>query len=435
MDIWKRLQQMVDPVRVHDEASAMESKAFCMLPWVHLYVSPHGYANPCCLAPWEQDQVLGDLNKQSVAEVWNGEPMRELRRKMLRDQPDKRCWQCYENERLGIRSQRQNSNHDFRHRLEWAIETGRDGSVRQSKPIYWDIRISNLCNFKCRICGHHSSSKWYEEAKELQSLSFPDGIHKSVRDFDGLLDQLAPFITDLEEIYFAGGEPLVMEEHYQILEMLIQRGKTDIRLKYSTNFSTRHFKGRDVFALWNQFEQVHLLASLDGSGRRGELQRKGQVWADVVAMRQQLLKEAPHVHFIVCSTITAMNVLHLPDFHVEWVEAALVNADDFIPHILKRPEQLSIQILPAELKRRVIDRYQRHLEWLDTHVSPALVKMPITRNEFQSVIPYITDRDKTALIPDFLDFTAKLDSFRGEDFLQVFPELELLYRDQGSHSV
>lgn len=418
---------MWDSPRIQDESSALESKAFCMLPWVHLYVSPHGYVNPCCLAPWEKDQVLGDINQQSVAEIWNGAPMRDLRKKMLRDKPDSKCWQCYENERLGIRSQRQNANRDFIHRLDWALETSRDGRVQQSKPIYWDIRISNLCNFKCRICGHHSSSKWYEEAKELQLLSFPEGIHKSVKDFGGLLDQLAPFVTDLEEIYFAGGEPLVMEEHYQILEMLLQKGKSDIRLKYSTNFSTRHFKGRDVFALWNQFAQVHLLASLDGSGARGELQRKGQVWEDVVAMRKQLLEEAPHVQFIICSTITAMNVLHLPDFHVEWVEAGLVKADDFIPHILKRPEQLSIQILPPDLKAKVVERYQQHLEWLDSQAAPELVKMPITRNEYQSVISYINDRDKSELIPKFVEFTTQLDQFRGEDFRKVFPELQALF--------
>lgn len=425
-EAWTKLQALFDYRRIRDEASALDSKTFCMMPWVHLYVSPHGYVNPCCIAPWEREQVLGDINQQSVAEIWNGAPMRELRRKMLQDKPDSRCWQCYENERIGIRSQRQNANRDFVHRLDWALETNRDGSVSSSKPIYWDIRISNLCNFKCRICGHHSSSKWYEEAKELQLLSFPDGIHKSVQNFAALLEQLTPFITDLEEIYFAGGEPLVMEEHYQILDLLLRHRKSDIRLKYSTNFSTRFFKGRDVFALWNQFAHVHLLASLDGSGPRGELQRKGQVWTDVVTMRQQLLREAPHVVFIICSTITAMNVLHLPDFHVEWVEAGYVAADDFIPHILKRPEQLCIQILPPSLKSEVIDRYTRHLEWLDAVTTPELVKMPITRNEFRSVIPYIQDQDRSELIPSFLQFTARLDQFRGERFFEVFPELHCL---------
>jgi MoaA/NifB/PqqE/SkfB family radical SAM enzyme len=417
----------IDPPKITDAQSMSDSKTFCMLPWVHLYVSPHGYANPCCLAPWEKEHILGDFNKESFQEIWNGKPMRDLRKKMLKDQPDPKCWQCYENERLGIRSKRQNSNHQYTHHLDWALDTHRNGSVDNPKPIFWDIRISNLCNFKCRICGHHSSSKWYEDAKKLDMLSFDDGIHKSVKNFDELLTQLHPFVTDLEEIYFAGGEPLVMEEHYNMLDLLLSKGKSNIKLRYSTNFSTRFFKGRDVFELWNQFDEVFLHASLDGSGKRGELQRKGQNWDDVVTLKQQLKVHCPRVQFMICSTITAMNVLHLPDFHREWVELGLVAADDFIPHILKRPERLNIQILPPALKDQVIARYADHLVWLDTFQDATLVKMHITKNEYASVISYIQDDDKTALIPEFIDFTDKLDALRGENFREIFPELASLY--------
>lgn len=432
MDVLEGFLNFFDRIRIKDEETMLQSKSFCMLPWVHLYVSPHGYVNPCCIAPWEKEHILGDLNKENLQDIWNGQPMRDLRKKMLRDQTDPKCWQCYENERLGIRSKRQDSNMRYRHHLGHALGTHRNGSVDNPKPIFWDIRVSNLCNFKCRICGHHSSSKWYEDAKKLDMLSFEDGIHKSVKNFDDLLAQLTPFVTDLEEIYFAGGEPLVMEEHYDLLELLIQRGKTNIKLRYSTNFSTRFFKGRDVFELWKQFDEVFLHASLDGSGRRGELQRKGQNWKDVITLRQQLMELCPNVQFMICSTITAMNVLHLPDFHREWVESGLVAADDFIPHILKRPERLSIQIMPKVLKDEVVEVYGRHLAWLDSFDDPGLVKMPIVRNEYASVIPYIQDKDKSALLPEFIDFTGKLDALRGENFLDVFPELAPMYAVQAT---
>jgi radical SAM protein with 4Fe4S-binding SPASM domain len=427
MKAFDNFLKLFDPRKIHDAQSVADSKTFCMLPWVHLYISPHGYVNPCCLAPWEKEGVLGDINQNSVTEIWNGAPMRDLRKKMLKDQEDSKCWQCYENERLGIRSKRQSTNLQYQHHLDWALQTNRDGSVDQPKPIYWDIRISNLCNFKCRICGHHSSSKWFEEAKLLGTTSFSDGIHRSVKQFDTLLTQLQPFVTDLEEIYFAGGEPLVMEEHYDLLEMLIRKGKSNIKLRYSTNFSTRFFKGRDVFALWNQFDEVYLHASLDGSGKRGELQRKGQDWEEVVQLKRQLEEICPKVQFMICSTITAMNVLHLPDFHQEWVEMGLVAADDFIPHILRRPDHLNIQILPAALKTKVIERYTKHLEWLNTFDDPQLVKLHITKNEYASVISYIQDKDQAALLPEFITFTQKLDGFRSENFLEVFPELSEMF--------
>jgi MoaA/NifB/PqqE/SkfB family radical SAM enzyme len=429
MKVLDQFLRFLDPPKITDEATMRDSKTFCMLPWVHLYVSPHGYVNPCCLAPWEKDQILGDLNQQSFTEIWNGAPMRDLRKKMLRDQPDSKCWQCYENERLGIRSKRQNSNLQYLHHLDHALQTHQDGQVTLPKPLYWDIRVSNLCNFKCRICGHHSSSKWYEDAKKLDMLSFEDGIHRSVKNFDDLLTQLAPFVTDLEEIYFAGGEPLVMEEHYNMLELLLSKGKTNIKLRYSTNFSTRYFKGRDVFELWNQFDEVFLHASLDGSGKRGELQRKGQVWDDAVALKEQLKAHCPRVQFMICSTITAMNVLHLPDFHQEWVALGLVAADDFIPHILKQPQRLSIQILPPALKQQVVARYTAHLAWLDSFDDPSLVKMHIVRNEYASVISFIQDQDKTDLLPDFITFTDKLDALRGESFRDIFPELAAIWAE------
>jgi hypothetical protein len=87
-----------------------------------------------------------------------------MRSNMIQDKKDKRCWQCYENDKVGIRSHRKIYNKQYIHKLDWVLNTLKNGMAPDSKPIYWDIRISNLCNFKCRICGHHSSSKWYDKA-------------------------------------------------------------------------------------------------------------------------------------------------------------------------------------------------------------------------------------------------------------------------------
>ncbi|GAB5538263.1 MAG: hypothetical protein Salg2KO_03660 [Salibacteraceae bacterium] len=177
-----------------------QSEAFCVLPWVHLYASTQGKVTPCCLAPWEEDLVLGDLNMQSHFEIWNGAPMKEIRSRMLHGIKDARCWQCHQNESVGLRSKRQTSNSLYAHRQDWVHETKDDGTVINAKPIYWDIRISNLCNFKCRICGHHSSSKWYEDAKALGETSFPEALHYSIADFDGFMHDMDQAFEEVEEI-------------------------------------------------------------------------------------------------------------------------------------------------------------------------------------------------------------------------------------------
>src|ERR1051325_11597768 len=164
--------------KIHDLESLRKSKAFCMKPWVHLFVSHFGTVVPCCLTPWGKEQALGDINEQSVQEIWNGERMRQFRLKMLNDEQDNRCHQCYENEKGGLRSTRNITNLLYADKLGWATNTDADGFSSDAKPIYWDIRVSNLCNFKCRICGHHSSSQWYEDAKALGLLSHDVKLHR-----------------------------------------------------------------------------------------------------------------------------------------------------------------------------------------------------------------------------------------------------------------
>jgi radical SAM protein with 4Fe4S-binding SPASM domain len=440
--------------KIHDLDSLQTSQAFCMKPWVHLFISHFGTVVPCCLTPWEKEQALGDINEQSVEEIWNGEKMRELRLGMLKDEKDKRCWQCYENEKIGLRSTRNFTNLLYADKLDWVLNTDADGTASKAKPIYWDIRVSNLCNFKCRICGHHSSSQWYEDARKLGLLSHNDKVHHGPKDFDRLMRQLEFVIPDLEEIYFAGGEPLIMEEHYYILNMLIEKNKTNIRLRYSTNFSQTTYKETDLFKLWAQFEDIYVHASLDGSDERGELQRHGQSWEQVVANRQRMMEVCPNVNFTIASTISVFNILHLPDFHRDWTEKGFIGIDEFIPHILRSPAEYSICILPPGLKRVAEEKLNRHIKWITDYaqqhppkpISKKQIEIiknrlswlkaaPVTEhyklnmviNEFKNCIAFMNSRDDSNLIPEFSKKCRELDILRGENTALVFPELaELL---------
>ena len=160
-----------------------KSKAFCIKPWVHLFISQKGTVGPCCLASWEKEETFGDVNEQTIEEIWNGTEMQKFRKTLMVDKKDARCWQCYENEENGLQSKRNVVNFLYADYLHWVKDTSRKGVAKSSKPIYWDIRISNLCNLKCRICGHHSSSSWHEDSKALKTTSYNTKIHKGPERF------------------------------------------------------------------------------------------------------------------------------------------------------------------------------------------------------------------------------------------------------------
>lgn len=445
-----KLRHRISGHKINDLESIQESKAFCMKPWVHLFVSHFGTVVPCCLTPWHEEQALGNVNKSRVEEIWNGKPMRDFRKKMLRDEQDSRCKQCYQNEKVGLRSTRKMINQVYAHKLDWVKETQPSGKVVTAKPIYWDIRFSNLCNFRCRICGHHSSSNWYDDAKATGQISHETRVHKGVNDFRQLIPQLESLLPDLEEIYFAGGEPLIMEEHYVLLDLLLKHGKTDLKLRYATNFSQTFYKKKDVFDLWKQFPNVYLHVSLDGNHEKGEFQRKGQDWTQVLENRQRLMEKCPHIDFMITPTISLFNVLHLPDFHREWVEQGLVGIDEFMAHTLKSPDCYSLKVLPANLKDKVEAKLRDHLKWIREYLShtplpedegpevevwkdwmdrnkiPATVgrvKMDMVINEFMSAIDFMRSEDHTHLLPEFRKMTLELDDLRKESFLETFPEL------------
>jgi len=430
--------------KINNVQDLVTSKAFCMKPWVHLHVAHFGEVPLCCNAAWGDEYAMGYIDKQSFDQIWNGQLMRDFRLKMLNDEPNFRCERCYEQEKVGLHSPRIAVNSSYANKLDWALGTDALGFAPQAKPITWDIRITNLCNLKCRMCGHHSSSHWYDDAKALglekasqnEAVWHDTKVTHSPKDFNLLMQQLDFVIPDLDEIYFAGGEPLLMDEHYAILHKLIERGKTDVRLYYNTNFSQTTYKGIDVFSLWLNFDRVEVFASLDDSGSRGELQRCGLSWRKVEENRQRMLQICPQVQFVISSTITVFNVQHISDFHRDWVERGFICINEFKPHVLMYPPQYSIRILPMKLKKRAEEKLNAHIEWMiryaEQHpeaLSPKPANLDSLIHEIRGCIKFMNSKDDSHLIPKFREITSRLDNLRSENTRAVFPELEEMWEE------
>ena len=398
----------------------IESESFCMLPWMHLHAFPDGRAYPCCFA---FDKLhVGNVNEQSMEEVFNGDKMKQMRLNMLANKKSRECVKCYDQEDSGFFSLRLSSNKHFGHNISMTENTKPDGTA-DFIIKYWDIRFSNLCNMACRSCGTWFSSNWYEDHKKLTGAPPNHAkIMKAGRSSNDIWDQLLKQFDHVEQFYFAGGEPIIMEEHLRILKELDKRKMYHVRLIYNTNFSKSKFKGTDIFELWNKFDSVSIGASLDAEGPRAELMRKGTVWEETVANRKRMLEVCPQVDFYISATVGLSNCLHVTDFHKNWVEQGLIKPQDFNFNLLQYPLWQRMDLLPQEEKIRVTEKYKEHMEWLKSqdHLTRA-------SKGFESALDWMNKKDMSKHMPTFVNETRKYDKIRDENFTDVFPEWKDLF--------
>ena len=406
---------------VGSEKHLKRSKVFCMAPWAHLHVLTNGKVFPCCVSGHDTENAVADLRTGDTLETaWNSERMRALRRNMLAGTPSRLCERCYTNESLGLDSFRTNENEQLAHHYSWVERTDDTGRLGELHLPYLDLRVSNLCNLKCRICCHQYSTSWYGDAVKLgQLLPSQPALVVAVDDTEALFEQLRPLLPTLEHIHFAGGEPLIMPEHYRLMDELAAIGKTDLRVSYNTNFSLLRYKTYDAVALWKNFRSVDVSASLDGMGARGDYMRKGQQWDRIEANRERLLRECPHVDFQIAATVSLMNVLHMPDFFRDWHQKGYITPNRMKMNLLFEPEYYNVRGLPHGLKRRVEDLYGRFIE---DYLEPLGDTAGELVTNFQAIVTYMNEAD-VDVVGEFRRVTKELDVIRGESFANIFPEL------------
>lgn len=410
-----------------EEFLLKESKTFCILPWIHIHAYPTGEVWPCCAAEHNGMQAtpLGNARENTLEEIWNGDRMKQMRTSLLDEKTDSYCVRCYEREESGFMSDRLSCNKNHGHQIHRIHETQADGTLEKFEMTYWDIRFSNLCNLRCRSCGHIFSSQWYQDQAKIAGGVWK--MRNTVLNYAGrtetdMWEQLLPHLDYVEQIYFAGGEPLLMEEHYNILEELVKRGRTDVRLIYNTNFTHTELKGKSVFEYWKQFKSVAIGASLDGMGVYAEYIRKGTDWARVEQNRRDMLAICPEVDFYISPTLSILNARHLPQFHRDWVEKGLIRAQDLNVNILQDPAHYRIDIATPEYKEELSTVYLNHIMWLREQGDD----LGRATQGFEAAIQFMSATDNSDLIPKFWEKTLQLDEIRNENLLDVIPELGVL---------
>jgi radical SAM protein with 4Fe4S-binding SPASM domain len=410
-----------------------KSKTFCMLPWVHMYVNPNGDVLPCCIA--NHTTPIGNIRGRAVKDVWTDAPYKVLRTSMINGVKTEHCTNCYQHEESGGGSMRTWANQLFGKHIDVLDNMGYDGSMPTLDWKYFDVRFSNICNFKCRTCNDHFSSSWVEEDNKHNAKEGSNRItmlQNASSDAYPLMPQILPMMPNMEIINFAGGEPLITPEHYEVLEYLIEQKSTQMQLKYSSNLSGLKYKSKDIIELWKHFPDIMLMASLDSTGARAEYIRSGTIWANQVANLKKIKEVLPHIKLTFSAVISIFNVLTITDTLDELRELGVFNieSDDMSPPTLYRltgPAPLNIKVLDAETKQLATDKLQT---WLDNN----LMVRDAIRSNIKDVIDYMKE-DWTHLMPETKKEIDRVDARRGESFIKTFPELERFYNLCGEDNV
>ena len=416
------------------EKELTESDAFCVIPWIHMHPWPDGRVFTCCLS--ELDSPIGNLNDEgtTLESVWNGPALKQFRLDMLNHKKLSNCNRCYEQEAHGHTTLRKRSNQEYidlinnpygTNQIENVRATHEDGSVDGVNMTYMDIRFSNICNMRCRSCGPDLSSQWFNDAADSEFNKTPtQAIHQIKKGSTDFLSTFDPYLDTVEKIYWAGGEPLIMDEHWYIMNKLVDMGRTKeqtpMRIYYNTNFSKLTYKGNDAVALWKKFESVGIGASLDASGKRGEYLRKGTIWKDIVANRQRLHDEAPELrNFHVSCTVSIFNALNVTDFYRELVDTNFITIEGFAVNILLGQAFQRATVLPKHLREEAQHKIDILLEEIKDQD-----KLGRTTSTFKAFRSFL-DGDDTHLQAEFLESTKEMDRFRKENVFDVHPEFEL----------
>ncbi len=367
------------------------------MPWVHLHVAEKGMVKACCVAPIP----FGNVNTASFNEIWNGDAIQATREQFLSGQPDNRCKVCINQELAGAKSIRQETWEKYPNLNQFPVQAS-------TPPSYFDIRFSNVCNFRCRTCWHGASSKWHREALALKRTKSQQAILLNINDFNRFIQHYGQALIHAKEIYFAGGEPLITEAHYRLLEWLIEQDATAVKLRYNTNFSTLKFKQYDVVELWKHFHQIDILASIDADDKLGEYIRKDMDWQVILDNRKRITP-FKHIHFKLAPTVSILSIFHLPELYQTALKLGMIKPDQLYFNIIERPYYYNVKAFPSTQKEHVVKAYDHFFNWARENAIP----QPII-DGFKSCLDFMNHEDLSQHWKAFIKETQTMDELREE---------------------
>jgi MoaA/NifB/PqqE/SkfB family radical SAM enzyme len=392
---------------------------FCVLPWVSLEASPIGTVRPCCLA---DDELLDDsgekfsLSTAHFGAIQTSRAMTQLRAQFLAGEQPQTCRRCWSEERAGRTSKRMHTLDRLKH---MGIS---DVWTRDAKPLmFLDLKLGNICNLKCRICGSWSSSQ--SAAEEIAQL--PQEQQKKSHAYTMLRAGAWPrenaqfwreidhHLADIRYVEFTGGEPFLIDQHFDMLQGMVDRGIADqVEIHYNTNGTQYPEKAEKI---WRHFKAVEIAFSIDDIDHRFEYQRSNAVWTQVcenINLFRELKKRSSNIQLQICATVNIFNI-HYIDQLARWLDANAQSIDFVYWNIMHDAWYFSIACLPAAVKKILTE----HLNNTDIPEK--------WQSEFEKIVQFMNNGASTdgAIM---LMKIADLDRKRNQDLATVAPEFAQL---------
>ena len=389
-----------------------------MLPWVSIETSPLGTVRPCCMAHEEITDEAGNkynLTETNLETVYHSQYMQTLRQQFRAGEKPATCNRCWEEEAAGRDSKRIHSQvrlKELYKQVDWANDD-------PDQLWFVDLKLGNICNLKCRICGSWSSSKWAEE--EMKYL--PEGSDKKKhiaytwlksgawpRKTETFWENMRSLLPNIKYFEFTGGEPWMIKEHFDLLQYAVDTGDSQhIDIHYNTN-ATQYPGGH--WDLWKNFGRVDIAFSVDNVGARFEYERYGANWqeSNIIIDEVHIMKRlnAPNITTQLCFTINIQNVYYLDEL-LAWAATKPFGSVYF--NMMHGPEHMSVQYMTPTARELVLDKLKTTF-W----------SRPDHQAEIDSVINFIEagpGSDGT----EFLRKMKQTDEYRKQNFMDTHEEI------------
>lgn len=388
-----------------------------MLPWISVETSPMGTTRPCCLAHDEIADEHGnkyDLNKTDLATVYKSRYMQELRQQFRAGETPKTCSRCWDEEAAGRDSKRIHTRvrlKELYSQVDWANDN-------PDQLWFVDLKLGNICNLKCRICGSWSSSKWAEEEMAYLPADVDKKSHIAYtwlkqgawpRKTTTFWDNMRALLPNIRYFEFTGGEPWMIQEHFDLLQYAVDQGYSkNIDIHYNTNATQDPIPH---FALWKEFGRVDIAFSIDNIGQRFEYERFGADWerantiVDVVHAHRQVM---PNITTQLCFTINIQNVYYLDEL-LAWADTKPFGSVYF--NMLHSPDSMNIQNMTPKAQELVLNKLKTTF-WSSTKY----------QQEIDNVIKFI-ELGKGNDGVEFCRRMQETDAYRKQDFRDTHPEI------------
>ena len=390
---------------------------FCVLPWVSLEASPIGTVRPCCLA---DDELVDDAGNKfnlltaDFSKIQNSTGMRELRQQFLAGERPQTCRKCWNEERSGRTSKRMHTLDRLKHII------GNQSWTEDAKPLmFLDLKLGNICNLKCRICGSWSSSQF--AAEEIAQLSAEEKKKSHAytmlragawpQENQNFWNEVDSVLEDIRYIEFTGGEPFMIQEHFEMLQGIVDRGIAhQVEIHYNTNGTQYPEQASEI---WRHFKTVEIAFSIDDLGERFEYQRTNAKFDEVqhnIDRFRQLRKQYPNIRLQCCSTVNVFNVRYI-DQLANWI--ALQGFDFVYWNMMHDAWYFSIATLPDSAKAEII-----------LHLESANIPRR-WRDEFDRICDFMRHGASTDGVM-LREKVRDLDRKRGQNLATVEPEFAAL---------